>query len=41
MTLKCANSDITRARELLQWEPKIALADGLASTIDYFRAKTD
>ena len=38
---KVRQPDITRARELLQWEPKIALADGLASTIDYFRAKTD
>ncbi len=38
---KVRQPDITRAREWLQWEPKIALADGLASTIDYFRAKTD
>ncbi len=35
---KVRQPDITRARELLQWEPKVALADGLASTIDYFRA---
>jgi dTDP-glucose 4,6-dehydratase len=29
--------DITRARELLGWEPKIALAEGLPNTIEYFR----
>jgi UDP-glucuronate decarboxylase len=28
--------DITMARETLQWEPKIALADGLKRTISYF-----
>ena len=28
---------IDRAREVLGWEPRTALADGLASTIDYFR----
>ena len=31
--------DITRARTLLQWEPQVALKDGLASTIEYFREK--
>lgn len=29
--------DITRAKELLGWEPTIPLADGLARTIEYFR----
>jgi dTDP-glucose 4,6-dehydratase len=29
--------DITRARQLLGWEPKVGLADGLAETIAYFR----
>lgn len=29
--------DIDKARALLGWEPKIALRDGLAKTIDYFR----
>jgi dTDP-glucose 4,6-dehydratase len=29
--------DITRARELLGWEPKVAVEDGLKATIDYFR----
>ena len=28
--------DIARARELLGWEPKVALREGLARTIDYF-----
>ena len=31
--------DITRARKLLQWEPKVELADGLARTIEFFRTK--
>jgi dTDP-glucose 4,6-dehydratase len=30
--------DITRAREHLGWEPKVSLADGLKSTIAYFRS---
>ena len=29
--------DITRAKELLQWEPRVQLADGLDKTIEYFR----
>jgi UDP-glucuronate decarboxylase len=29
--------DISRARELLQWEPKVALDTGLEKTIAYFR----
>jgi dTDP-glucose 4,6-dehydratase len=31
--------DITRARKLLGWEPKVGLAEGLVKTIDYFRSK--
>ncbi|MFT5028756.1 MAG: dTDP-glucose 4,6-dehydratase [Candidatus Binatia bacterium] len=31
--------DITRARNLLQWEPAVALEEGLVNTIDYFRKK--
>ncbi len=31
--------DITRARKLLGWEPKVRLAEGLAKTVDYFRDK--
>jgi UDP-glucuronate decarboxylase len=29
--------DITLAKELLGWEPKVALKEGLAKTIEYFR----
>ena len=29
--------DITRAQTLLKWEPKVTLAEGLKSTIEYFR----
>jgi dTDP-glucose 4,6-dehydratase len=29
--------DISRARDLLGWEPQVALEDGLRATIDYFR----
>ncbi len=29
--------DITQAREVLGWEPTIALADGLQRTVEYFR----
>jgi len=29
--------DITRARAILGWEPRLALADGLQRTIAYFR----
>ena len=31
--------DITRAKKLLKWEPKVPLAEGLKSTIDHFRTK--
>ncbi len=31
--------DITRARTLLDWEPKVALEQGLVKTIEYFRTK--
>lgn len=30
--------DITKAKTILKWEPKISLEDGLQKTIDYFRA---
>jgi len=31
--------DITRARTLLHWEPKVQLEEGLVKTIEYFRMK--
>jgi dTDP-glucose 4,6-dehydratase len=31
--------DITRARTLLKWEPKVGLEEGLLKTVDYFRTK--
>jgi dTDP-glucose 4,6-dehydratase len=36
---KVRQPDITRARTLLGWEPKVSLEEGLAKTIDYFRSK--
>jgi len=36
---KVRQPDITRARTLLGWEPKVSLEEGLDRTIDYFRAK--
>jgi len=34
---KVRRPDITRARQMLGWEPKVALKDGVARTIEYFR----
>src|SRR5258706_6637305 len=31
--------DITRARTLLGWEPRISLSEGLRPTVDYFRSE--
>jgi dTDP-glucose 4,6-dehydratase len=36
---KVRQPDITRARTLLGWEPKVTLEEGLTSTISYFRQK--
>jgi len=36
---KVRKPDITRAREILGWEPKVDLEEGLTKTIDYFRKK--
>jgi len=33
--------DITRAQEILKWEPKISLEEGLRKTIPYFKEKMD
>ena len=34
---KVRQPDITRARTLLGWEPKVGLEEGLTKTLDYFR----
>jgi dTDP-glucose 4,6-dehydratase len=36
---KVRQPDITRARTLLKWEPKMSLEEGLVKTLDYFRTK--
>lgn len=36
---KVRKPDITRARTLLGWEPKVGLEEGLTSTIAYFKTK--
>jgi dTDP-glucose 4,6-dehydratase len=36
---KVRQPDITRARTLLGWEPKVKLEQGLVKTIEYFRKK--
>jgi dTDP-glucose 4,6-dehydratase len=36
---KVRRPDITKARTLLGWEPKVPLEEGLERTIDYFRKK--
>jgi dTDP-glucose 4,6-dehydratase len=32
--------DITRAKEILGWEPSVTLEEGIRETLDYFRVKT-
>jgi dTDP-glucose 4,6-dehydratase len=36
---KVRQPDITRARKLLNWEPKVAFEDGIRKTIDYFKRR--
>ena len=36
---KVRRPDITRARTLLGWEPKVKLEEGLSKTLDYFKSK--
>jgi dTDP-glucose 4,6-dehydratase len=38
---KVRQPDITRARTLLGWEPKVPLEEGLRKTLDYFREKVE
>ena len=35
---KVRRPDITRAREMLGWEPQVSLREGVSRTIEYFRA---
>ena len=34
---KVRKPDISRARRMLGWEPKVPVRDGVARTVDYFR----
>jgi len=36
---KVRQPDITRARSVLQWEPRVDFDEGIRKTIDYFRAR--
>ncbi len=36
---KVRQPDITKARRILGWEPKVGLADGLVRTLDHFRSR--
>ncbi len=36
---KIRQPDITKARKLLDWEPKVSLDEGLRTTLEYFREK--
>ena len=38
---KVRQPDISRARELMSWEPRIGLQDGLQRTIPYFREQVE
>jgi len=38
---KIRQPDITRARKLLGWEPKVGLEEGLARTLAYFRPRVE
>jgi len=37
---KVRQPDITKAKNLLKWKPKVKLQDGLKDTIDYFKSAT-
>jgi nucleoside-diphosphate-sugar epimerase len=38
---KVRQPDISLARKLLKWEPKVKLEEGLQDTLDYFRKSID
>jgi dTDP-glucose 4,6-dehydratase len=38
---KLRQPDISQARKLLEWEPKVKLEEGLRDTLDYFRKSID
>lgn len=38
--LRRSKLDITRAREVLGWQPRVALTDGVAKTVEFFRNKS-
>ena len=38
---KVRKPDITHAKKLLDWEPKVKLEEGLRDTVDYFRKSID
>lgn len=38
---KIRRPDITKAKQLFNWEPQIPFCDGIAKTIDYFKKKVD
>jgi nucleoside-diphosphate-sugar epimerase len=33
--------DITKAKRILKWEPKVGLEEGLKATLAYFREQVD
>jgi UDP-glucose 4-epimerase len=37
--LKRSSLDISRAKQVLGWEPKVDLAEGVARTVEYFRSE--
>ncbi len=38
---KVRQPDITRARSVLNWEPRVAFEDGIRATIDFFKTRLD
>lgn len=36
---KVRRPDISKAKKVLDWEPKVGLADGLTKTVEYFRSR--